>query len=406
MTSKVKQFKPLTMSDICSTAVDQELNSAVSEDGKVRLLGRRTESLWRLVQFMELVLKTKDLAFEVTGRDSCRCSIKKISKLADFYQGFHSFYDLYCEDVEYSPDVALFFRRLAIHPVRDCCFNRPGLSYGGDLIDADIFNNFIECLRGDAKVDGTRKKMADWARNPNKNLARVRSYLNALFERYSRLLVVRVDFLYRETILKDDQAVEDAHVALMRESDSATTDFLHGMKLDAPAEPLARVDVGVAKADMEKFLRQMRSNTVFDETVGYIWKMEWSRWGGYHFHCAFFFDGSEVQSDYLLAKGVGEHWEAVTEGRGFSHNCNQDPRKYRNWGIGRVDHYDHQKREMLGKAISYLAKRDQYVRMKPTGKHRSFQTGVIKKKISRAGRPRSKVPLTAIGNRTVLDSEA
>lgn len=389
MADEFKQFKPLTMSDICSTALDQELNSAVSEYGKVTLLGQRTESLWRLVQFMELVLKTKDLAFEITGRRTWRCSARKISNLADFYRGFHSFFDLYCEDVEYSPDVALFFRRLAIHPVRDCCFDRPGLSYGDDQLDADIFNNFIECLRKDAKLEGTRKKMADWSRNPNKNLARLRSYLSALFERYSRLVVVRVDCLYREASLADETAVEAAHVALVREADVPAMDFLHGIQMAAPVETVARVDVGAAKADMEQFLRQMRSNTVFDEMVGYIWKLEWSRWGGYHYHCVFFFDGSEVQSDYMLAKGVGEHWVAVTEGRGFAHNCNQDPRKYRNWGIGRVDHHDDEKRQLLEQAISYLAKRDQYVRMKPTGKHRVFQTGVIKKK-SPAGRPRSK----------------
>ncbi len=315
--------------------------------------------------------------------------IEKISKLADFYKGFHSFYELYCEDVEYSPDVALFFRRLAIHPVRHCCFDKPGMPRGQDQVDADIFNNFISCLRNDAKLDGTRKKMADWARNPNKNLARLRKYLTALFGVYGRLEVVRVDFLYRDMSLSGAAAAEAAHVALVREADGPMMDFAHGVEMTAPL-PIARVGVVAAKADMEQFLRQMRSNAAFDKMVGYIWKLEWSRWGGYHFHCVFFFDGSQVQNSYFLSRNVGEHWEAVTKGRGFAHNCNQDPRKYRNWGIGRVDHYDHAKRQALEQAISYLAKRDQYVRVKPTSKHRVFQTGVIKKRTSNAGRPRTK----------------
>ena len=108
-----------------------------------------------------------------------------------------------------------------------------------------------------------------------------------------------------------------------------------------------------------------------------------------------FFDGSKVQNDYVLAKKIGEHWEEVTQGRGFIHNCNQDPRQYRSWGIGRVEHHDEKKRAILQKALSYLAKRDQYVRVKPTANHRVFQTGALKKRDGISSRPRTKLSKNA-----------
>jgi hypothetical protein len=386
MTNKV-QYETLAMQQICSTAIDEELNSIVSQDGKVFMVGEYSSHLWTLIQFVELVLTTEEPAFDIAMNGS-RYRVKVASKLGHYFKSFPSFLELYSDNVEYSPDLALFFSCLREHALLHMPLHAPGFEIGHDQVEAHLLNDFIDVMRERGKKEATRKKLADWKRNANKNLARIRLYVNELLERYARLEVIRVDLLYRTTTITEHD-LRNANEALQAAAQMGLNCFMDGRAAPAEPENLARIDVHTAKADMANFLRGMRSNPVFEHMVGYIWKMEWSRWGGYHFHCVFFYDGSKVQHDYLLADHIGRHWQQVTDNRGFAHNCNADARRYRNWGIGRVDHYDHAKRVLLDQALSYLAKRDQYVRVKPGCKCRVFQTGGIKAETA-AGRPRVK----------------
>ena len=387
MADKVK-YETLAMQQICSAAIDEELNSVVSQDGKVFMVGEYSDHLWMLIQFVELALTTDAPAFEVT-MNGLRARVKALSKLAGYFKSFTSFLELYSANVEYSPDIALFFDCLREHPLLHMPLHAPGYALGNEQVEAHVFNDFIDVMRECATKLGTRKKMADWKRNANKNLARTRLYVSELFERYARLEVIRVDLLYRKAAIAEE-GVRRVNEALQGAAQLGLNSFMAGREVPPEPENLARIDVHTAKSDMANFLRGMRGNPVFDHLVGYIWKMEWSRWGGYHFHCVFFYDGSKVQNDYLLADHIGHHWQQVTDNRGFTHNCNADARRYRNWGIGRVDHYDHAKRVLLDQALSYLAKRDQYVRVKPGRKCRVFQTGGMKAE-STVGRPRVKV---------------
>jgi hypothetical protein len=386
MADKVK-YETLAMQQICSTAIDEELNSVVSQDGKVFMVGEYSDHLWMLIRFVELVLTTDEPAFNIT-MNGLRARVKVASKLANFFKVFPSSLELYSDSVEYSPDIALFFACLREHPLLRIPLCAPGLAIGNGQVEGHLFDDFIKFMRVRATKLGTRKKVADWKRNANKNLARTRLYVNELFERHARLEVIRVDLLYRTTAITE-YSVSNANEALQVAAETSLNCFLDGREAPAEPENLARVDVHTAKADMANFLRNRDRNPVFDHMVGYIWKMEWSRWGGYHFHCVFFYDGSKVQHGYLLADHIGRHWQQTTDNRGFAHNCNADARRYRNWGIGRVDHYDHAKRVLLDQALSYLAKRDQYVRVKPGCKCRVFQTGGMKAETA-AGRPRVK----------------
>ncbi|MGB8416983.1 YagK/YfjJ domain-containing protein [Paraburkholderia sp.] len=320
------------------------------------------------------------------------------SPLARQFMVFKSFFELYATDLDYSPDIALFFDCLMKHRMRACWFMHPGSDYGNET-EGEIANDFVTFLRSEADAQDVRKKLADWRRNANKNLARIRQYVNLLLERHARLEVLRVDLLYREACV-DEQSACKAGERLSLASVQSQCDMLDGKK--TVRENLARIDVRTAKDDMAHFLRNMRSNAIFDAMVGYIWKLEYSRWSGYHFHCVFFYDDSKVQKGALVSQQIGDYWEnTITKGRGFAHNCNRDQRRYRSWGIGRVDYDDVDKRVKLDQALAYLAKREQYVRVKPGSKCRVFQTGVVKQKPA-SGRPRSKVvlldktPLTAV----------
>ncbi|WP_250478874.1 MULTISPECIES: inovirus-type Gp2 protein [unclassified Caballeronia] len=374
--------------DICGRALDEELNSAFGADGKVYLLGEYTDNLHRLVSFMEGVLNTDEVPYVVTVLNG-KTKVKAASPLARHFLGFKNFFELYATDLDYSPDIALFFDCLLKHRIRVGWFNHPGFDYGSET-EGEIANDFVQFLRAEAETQDVRKRLASWRRNANKNLVRIRQYVDLLFERHARLEVLRVDLLYREACV-DDQSVVAAGERLFAASQKTQCDMLDGKR--TVRENLARIDVRTAKDDMAHFLRNMRNNSIFDDMVGYIWKLEYSRWSGYHFHCVFFYDGSKVQKGAYHARRIGEYWSnTITRARGFAHNCNLDQRRYRNWGIGRVDYDDAEKRVKLDQALAYLAKREQYVRVKPGSKCRVFQTGVVKQK-STAGRPRTKVIL-------------
>ena len=388
MMSKKFKLPQVAASDICGRALDEELNSAFGSDGKVYLLGEYTDNLHRLVSLMEAVLNTDEVPYKVTVVNGKK-KVTAASVLARHFMAFKSFFELYATDLDYSPDITLFFNCLLTHRIRACWFIHPGYDYGNET-EGEIANDFVKFLRNEADAQDVRKKLADWRRNANKNLGRIRQYVNLLFERHARLEVLRVDLLYREACL-DDQTAPKAGERLCAASQQCQVDMLDGKK--TVRENLARINVRTAKDDMAHFLRNMRSNAIFDSMVGYIWKLEYSRWSGYHFHCVFFYDGSKVQKGAYLAQQIGDYWtNTITNGRGFAHNCNLDQRRYRSWGIGRVDYDDVDKRVKLDQALAYLAKREQYVRVKPGSKCRVFQTGVVKQKPA-SGRPRSKVVL-------------
>lgn len=181
----------------------------------------------------------------------------------------------------------------------------------------------------------------------------LRDYADGLFERYARLLVVRVDLYYR-------------------------------------SEAQARLRVEHVVRDIGNLLRARRSNEIFDHEIGYICGVEQGhcdgldrdgdrdnpRGRGFHAHVAFFFNGDKVRGDIYKAQQVGELWEEVTRGRGSYNNCNRNKEeKYGDrLGIGMIHRDDRVLRDNLYLAMDYLVKDDQHLRLRPLGR-RSLRRG-------------------------------
>ena len=112
--------------------------------------------------------------------------------------------------------------------------------------------------------------------------------------------------------------------------------------------------------------------------------------GGHHLHVCFLFDGSQVCKDEYLAHEIGKYWIELTGGRGYYHYCKAG--QYKRSAVGMVNHDDHEKRGFLLEALCYLAKKDQFVRIRPTPKTKTFFTGQMPRaKSGRTGRPRGSV---------------
>ncbi|PHR69896.1 MAG: hypothetical protein COA66_13790 [Arcobacter sp.] len=184
----------------------------------------------------------------------------------------------------------------------------------------------------------------------NKRLESTKKYIDALSAKYSKLNVIRIDLGYRK---------------------------LHNNKISQ----------NDASADFSRMLNNRRGKqTVFGEQVGYICKKEHTEDKGSHFHVIFFFNGNKVLKDAYKAKQIGEYWEHLTDKKGSYHNCHLN--KYKDNGIGVIEHSNIEKRKNLDKAVSYLCKEDGQEIEKSNKKDRAFIRGTIPKEKNKLGRKR------------------
>lgn len=215
-------------------------------------------------------------------------------------------------------------------------------------------NDCVDKIRQEARSKKFLSKLNSYQRSSNKNRQELTDYVNALFERHSRLLVLRVDLSYSK----------------------------EGSKL-TQAE---------AKRDRERLFENARSNKLFADMVGYIWKLEHGPEKGFHYHMMFFFDGSKVREDGSLARRIGQYWiDVITKGRGLYYNCNASKWRYRKCGIGMISYTDTQLREGLQDAMVYLTKTDLYMKLQTVG--RGMGKGNRPCPKDSRGRPRAILPL-------------
>ncbi|ATM96793.1 Protein of uncharacterised function (DUF3296) [Yersinia frederiksenii] len=200
-------------------------------------------------------------------------------------------------------------------------------------------NQFLVHFR--TAASGAKHKLAlrYFQRAAIKNQRSAFNYIDNLFDRYAKLLVVRVDLSYQRAANK-------------------------------------QITATLARQHRERLFRNMKSNRLFEHAVGYIWKLEFGEYKGFHYHMIFFFDGAKVREDVTLARLIGEYWrDSITEGTGLYFNCNARKADYRINGIGLVSHADNAMREGLRRAVTYLTKVDTFARLTLPDKGRTFGKG-------------------------------
>ncbi len=228
------------------------------------------------------------------------------------------------------------------------------LSWGGlnrhsskTLIDElnGLLDDFVSISNGEE----FKKRIHNLYRMERRNSLSMRDYINHLFNCYSRLLVLRVDFHYRRS-LADDVCLEKAI------------------------------------EDRERFLK--RAKKEFDHLEGLCWKLEYGDNRKFHYHMVFFFNGAYQQQDIKIAQQLGELWLDITDEQGTYYNCNHGKERYSECYLGMVTHHDENKRNAM-KYLEYLVKRDEEILLlQCRGKVRTFGRMETPTRRSAAGRPR------------------
>ena len=212
----------------------------------------------------------------------------------------------------------------------------------------------LKVLLDELKSSELMHQVYTFMKGARKNTVSLQRYVNGLFQRYSRLLVLRVDLSYKR-----------------EHRDSLSLDEIIKHK--------------------DALLKNRRKGALAANWVGYACRLEFAPETGYHFHLVVFLNGANFRSDVCHAGFIIEEWKYITGGRGRGFNCNMKAKanEYRFCGIGVVNHHDKEKRQYLHKALAYLTKSDRVAKLKLDGR-RTFFKGTLPKKVTARGRPRTK----------------
>ncbi|WP_196493355.1 inovirus-type Gp2 protein [Burkholderia territorii] len=339
----------------------------------------------QLESFLDSVLKTNQVPFDVReqwgGQRAVRnpVGISGYKSLVGFMPLCGLWMDLYWPGYAYSADFQLFFDCFMHHPFSEIFNNGMLMSNVEKAVAANLYNDFVGCLRMEAVRRGVRKWLSDWCRNLSSQEASIRNYIGTLQARHKALLPVRVDLYYADYAADDNDALvrtgwtmEPGGAWMQVRSNSPIG---HGR-----AETRARIDPRLAMQDRDLFFGNRRGadRALFDPMVGHICKMEQGgRHRANHFHCIFFFDAQQMRQDQLCALkyAVADRWRCITRGQGLMFDCHEraDQARLRaqgRWAIDAIDCADPvQVARLADYVVAYLAKDDgQMIRVKPTPK--------------------------------------
>nr|WP_315240779.1 inovirus-type Gp2 protein [uncultured Albidiferax sp.] len=311
-------------------------------------------------KFIEQISLTEKLGFEWKENRSGRLELRTLPLGESFSLLFQSQL-IYSEKYIFSEKVELFFRSLILLNLdghQKCDPNTP-FNYGIGGTFASKFNELIVQIRTELNNPDFKKRLKDRVANSRRNFNSAKKYIDALFSKHARLLVLRVDFGYR----KD------------------------------PLLGPSKITLDQAKGDLRHFFNNKRGKTFLSAIKGYMWKLEYGEAKGYHYHLIIIYDGSEHCKDVYLATQICKYWdENITKGQGTSHNCNLNKGQYRFPGIGQIHHTQDTIRENLLYVAAYLTKSEQYIRVKGDQKLKVFQRGMMPRKtLGKSGRPRTKM---------------
>lgn len=200
----------------------------------------------------------------------------------------------------------------------------------------DVLNDFINALKQDLNAYQAGYSIQKYCYNQDQ-MDSMQDLIDAAFKRYSKLLVLRIDLRYQD---------------------------------DVP------VSYEQAKSDIQRFMDSRRFNTLFDDVVGFAYKLE--RGVNFHFHTLWLVNGHKHHKDAYFAQCIADRWSRMTEGQGVAYICNYDKQRYQHCGIGMVHRANTVKRDHLLQAASYLCKKDLLTKAYIPHHHRVFFRSVVK----------------------------
>lgn len=259
---------------------------------------------------------------------------------------------------DFTPYVKVFFECAYEHSQAYYNLRNPRCIVGDSTGVIESLNSVVEGIKAAVRGRAFKANVNTHRRLSNKNYKSLLTYIDAIFEGWSRVLVLRLDLGYSKPAVH--------------------WGFREGLEFET------------VKEHRERFLKMVRAKLPAKTLLGHAWKLEFGLSKSFHYHCMFFLDGSKLREDVSWARTLGELWvERATKGQGVYYNCNRTKGIYRTCGIGMIDHSGKVMRNNLKKAAVYLTKVEYYMRIVTEGRARTFGRGEMPKRVvKKRGRPR------------------
>lgn len=276
-------------------------------------------------------------AFRITHKRSGYDRVEE-TRLSRYFTNIRQMYDLFDARVEYgySEHLQAFWEacqeiKLERRPNGPACWNERGAGY---LDHHHSMNVLAARIRQLTREQWYRRKRGDRRHQAEQQEREITAYTDAVMHRYSRTTVVRLDLYYQ-------------------------------------SEAQARLRIEQVFDDLDALISKHSRHPAFEHLTGYICAVEQGDRNdgrGYHIHAAYFFNGNVVCRDVWKAIEISELWEEITRGQGYAHSCNHDKELYGDkLGIGQIQRSDQSKRPHTHKAMKYLVKDGQHLRLRPKG---------------------------------------
>lgn len=189
-----------------------------------------------------------------------------------------------------------------------------------------------------------KRQLRDHRYSESENTKNLVQRMNDISDKYSRILVVRVDLAY-------------------------------------PLKYQDQVGIQEFSDDMKVLCTRLcDQDTIFKGLIEYAWALEQGEDKGYHCHLLLVYKGSERRSAYWLANQVGKLWGKITEGQGCHFNCHtatylKQFSDRNRLGIGMIYRNDPEQVNNMLNTVKYLVrpeKENQHLRVKCKKRMRTF----------------------------------
>jgi hypothetical protein len=379
-------------------------NSIYGNNGERYLLPINSAHLIALEYFCKKLFETSELPFKFHCREGGE--FVDALKMANDIKLLPAYARIYSPSQAFPPDFDLFFKTYREHEISrfpasiwdadEFDYSRKGIRTDITPEFAKIANDFVRVLREKAKRERLKSRMSDWRSGYRRNKTYLRSFMIELLEENSRIMVVDLVFLYKKAACNNAQEAIERGLEQQEEAERQYQSYMNSTDQDERSDRgmTRKVDLEELKSDLKHFFNNMRKKrSLFskDKFIDYFGRIEYSKGAGYHVHICFFYKGAQAQRDIFYSHEIGKYWAKITGGRGYYHSCNANAAqgKYKNVGIGMIEHDDFDKIRHLWTAVAYFVKASQVVRVKRTDKEQMVLHGKREKRQGeRLGRPR------------------
>ena len=189
-----------------------------------------------------------------------------------------------------------------------------------------------------------KRQLRDHPHSESKNKKALVNRMQEVSDRYSRILVVRVDLAY-------------------------------------PLKSQDQIGIQEFSDDMRVLRTRLRDqDTVFKGLIESAWALEQGEDKGYHCHLFLVYKGSDYRNAYWIANRVGKLWREVTDGLGCHFNCHK-PAYLKQFsdknrlGIGMIHRKNSDEVNNMLNTVTYLVrpeKESQHLRVKTKKRMRTF----------------------------------